>query len=476
MNNPHPPGTQIREVIALLLTLLTLGAIVARAWGYLPSDDTHSQLENTSQVKTSQVGNFNERLFDIQAKFMVGAVNYYKNNVSNSTQLNNLLKGFEEQFLNVNLEQSKKSDTRVLQKQLALAIYLDLNPLADKLSNFLEYDSTSSSYTLRKAREQLNANTLLLTEPELNQLTSDLGWYGELISLKLNGSDSKSSSSITDIQKSFEVLLRAIAIVSVLFTVSIFLFLVYCYLFSKGKQTFSFQQSTVPSYLLLEIFLLYLAAMHFLPDLADFLFAAEQRSNYILLNIVAISSLISLLFWPTIFKIKISAIADTLGLKITDIKQLILSVVYGLVGYLTAIAPLILVLFGYSAILSLLKVSPLQGTHPIIPIMLSDNSSNFQIQILILAVVVAPIIEELMFRGVLFSWFRLRFGATFTIITSGLIFAAIHPQGAIGLVPLGFIGIALGFLREWRNSIIASMVAHACFNFGTLMLVNALLT
>ena len=112
-----------------------------------------------------------------------------------------------------------------------------------------------------------------------------------------------------------------------------------------------------------------------------------------------------------------------------------------------------------------------QGAHPVVPILTETKESSKIIYIFILAVIVAPLVEEVMFRGALYSWLRARLGIAFSIIISSVVFAAIHPQGAIGLVPLSCIGASLALLREWRGNLVAPIIAHACFNMGTLILV-----
>jgi membrane protease YdiL (CAAX protease family) len=57
------------------------------------------------------------------------------------------------------------------------------------------------------------------------------------------------------------------------------------------------------------------------------------------------------------------------------------------------------------------------------------------------------------------------------VFFSSLVFALVHPQGAIGVVPLMTIGMVLAYVREWRESLIAPMLVHACFNGGTLIVV-----
>lgn len=85
-------------------------------------------------------------------------------------------------------------------------------------------------------------------------------------------------------------------------------------------------------------------------------------------------------------------------------------------------------------------------------------------------IILAPLTEEPLFRGfVLRAW--LRRGTALGLVLSALLFAAFHFQLA-ALLPLVFLGIALGLLAWRSNSIYSSMIAHACYNtLGTLFLV-----
>jgi membrane protease YdiL (CAAX protease family) len=81
-----------------------------------------------------------------------------------------------------------------------------------------------------------------------------------------------------------------------------------------------------------------------------------------------------------------------------------------------------------------------------------------------LAVIWAPVSEELMFRGLLFpglsAWLRWVIG----ILTSAFIFAVIHPQGWAGVPAIMALAAGFSLLRMWRQSLIAPMTAHALNN------------
>jgi membrane protease YdiL (CAAX protease family) len=104
------------------------------------------------------------------------------------------------------------------------------------------------------------------------------------------------------------------------------------------------------------------------------------------------------------------------------------------------------------------------------------SASAIEIMLLfMLASVVAPFVEEIAFRGLLYGHLRavvaprMRFiSLLVAAIGSSFIFAVIHPQGVLFVPALG--GLAVGFciFRELRGSLVAPMVAHAVNNAVTL--------
>lgn len=84
------------------------------------------------------------------------------------------------------------------------------------------------------------------------------------------------------------------------------------------------------------------------------------------------------------------------------------------------------------------------------------------------AVVVAPFMEELVFRGVLFSVFETRIGIVFAIVATAVLFAAMHVpeyRGAWDHVFLIFIvGLMLSLVRGLTHSLGPSVVLHVTYN------------
>ena len=102
---------------------------------------------------------------------------------------------------------------------------------------------------------------------------------------------------------------------------------------------------------------------------------------------------------------------------------------------------------------------------------------NPSIVIAVLAVVMivglAPIAEELFFRGFVFAGLRTRWSLWPAAITSGLIFGLVHaPTGITTVVPLAALGIALCWLYDRTGSLWPCVIAHMINNGLALALVS----
>lgn len=74
----------------------------------------------------------------------------------------------------------------------------------------------------------------------------------------------------------------------------------------------------------------------------------------------------------------------------------------------------------------------------------------------------APVVEELTYRGLGISLLE-PWGAALAIIVTGLLFGAAHGL-VVGLPILAFFGIVLGWLRMRTDSVFPGMMLHATFN------------
>ncbi len=80
--------------------------------------------------------------------------------------------------------------------------------------------------------------------------------------------------------------------------------------------------------------------------------------------------------------------------------------------------------------------------------------------IVVRAVILAGIGEELLFRGILYGWLRGHLPATPVILITAAAFALEHAYYPI-LIPVGLLlGLALGWIREKSGSILPGLLAH----------------
>jgi CAAX protease family protein len=84
-----------------------------------------------------------------------------------------------------------------------------------------------------------------------------------------------------------------------------------------------------------------------------------------------------------------------------------------------------------------------------------------------IVILAAPLGEELFFRGFFYKGLRRRFAVWPSAVISGLAFGALHIAGwsFLLIVPALFlVGVGLALVYEHRQSLLASMAAHATFN------------
>ncbi len=92
-----------------------------------------------------------------------------------------------------------------------------------------------------------------------------------------------------------------------------------------------------------------------------------------------------------------------------------------------------------------------------------ENNPTMLIILAFLAVIVAPICEEFVFRGYLYGTLKRFSCRSFAVIISALFFAVVHAN-IWALVPLFIVGIALAIIYEISGSLWASILTHMLFN------------
>lgn len=96
------------------------------------------------------------------------------------------------------------------------------------------------------------------------------------------------------------------------------------------------------------------------------------------------------------------------------------------------------------------------------------NDSGFLWLMRFSAVVVAPVCEEIIFRGYLYAVAKRYCGSFAAALASAMVFAAAHGS-LVALLPLALFGILLVWLYEKTGSIWAPIATHGCFNAATVV-------
>ncbi|HTJ79391.1 MAG TPA: CPBP family intramembrane glutamic endopeptidase [Rariglobus sp.] len=90
----------------------------------------------------------------------------------------------------------------------------------------------------------------------------------------------------------------------------------------------------------------------------------------------------------------------------------------------------------------------------------------------VLAAVIAPFTEELVFRAGLFRYLRTRIPRWIAVAAPAALFAALHTS-AVAFVPLFALGVLFSLAYERTGRISVTIIAHGLFNLHTIMLIIA---
>jgi membrane protease YdiL (CAAX protease family) len=161
------------------------------------------------------------------------------------------------------------------------------------------------------------------------------------------------------------------------------------------------------------------------------------------------------------------SLTEALGLDDPKIKRNSLLAI----GVLIIVLPLMLGL-KYLSELLLHKIGwPLESQRAV-EIFAASKSVWLRAYLVLFAVLVAPAAEEFVFRGLLFSAAKKMGWPKCAWIVTSLLFAAIHNSAPIFL-PLFVFALALTWLYEKTDGLLAPIVAHSLFNATNLVMLMA---
>ncbi len=113
---------------------------------------------------------------------------------------------------------------------------------------------------------------------------------------------------------------------------------------------------------------------------------------------------------------------------------------------------------------------PHSNAEPLLEMLLGPAGGMLGVvAVAVTVVVTAPVIEEVVYRGVIYRAFRDRAGVPLAVFASGFIFAVAHLD-MDHVLPLWWIGMTLALVVERTGSIIPAIALHALYNALSLIL------
>jgi membrane protease YdiL (CAAX protease family) len=319
-----------------------------------------------------------------------------------------------------------------------------------------------------------------LKEPERQRILSKLEWHGRLALTPPQAPDLVAREAV--VRGPFQLAIGLCGVIGGVFVLAVAGLLGYLGLgfgTLTGSIKFGIRPVSSSSGVYAETFALWLFG--FTGSQIAAKFWPWPQSQFALLLAIMFGSLL-VLIWPVLRGIPFYKVRQDLGL--TWGRGGILEPFLGVPGYCLML-PMLLV--GATITIAIMMVtvmnqvpnpqapdSPFHAInsvpHPaVIEFLRGDRW--VQLQLVLLACVAAPIVEEIMFRGVLYRHLRdatrgwgWLISGVFSALWMSFVFAVIHPQPAYAIPAL--MGIACGctLVREWRDSLWASMVVHALNN------------
>jgi membrane protease YdiL (CAAX protease family) len=142
---------------------------------------------------------------------------------------------------------------------------------------------------------------------------------------------------------------------------------------------------------------------------------------------------------------------------------------WGLGGY-AATVPFVLITLYLSSVI--LRQEPV-SSNPMIPMVIEASSAVERVLFFVTIAIMAPLFEEIFFRGFLFNCFRVRFGTAGAIALSAFLFAAVHFDFSV-FFGLFAIGVMLSFVYYRTQTLLVPVILHSLWNASTLITIQIL--
>ena len=111
----------------------------------------------------------------------------------------------------------------------------------------------------------------------------------------------------------------------------------------------------------------------------------------------------------------------------------------------------------------------------VLQLMIDRGAGPLRFYLIALGVCIAPIAEEILFRGLMLPVLARHIGVAGGLVASAAVFAALH-MNAAAAAPLFVLGLAFGLAYLYTGSLTVSIVLHAVFNAVSIAVSSALQT
>ena len=144
-----------------------------------------------------------------------------------------------------------------------------------------------------------------------------------------------------------------------------------------------------------------------------------------------------------------------------EFKHVPKKIMIGFVGYVTCMPFLLLTLLISFMAMTFFKAEP--PPHPLVPIVMKDESVLDLIYMMVFACILGPITEEIFFRGLLYPLFKKRVGIVLVAVLTAMLFAFLHMNWVM-VLSIFVLGILFAYLYEKTGSLLPSMFVHMLHN------------
>jgi membrane protease YdiL (CAAX protease family) len=328
-------------------------------------------------------------------------------------------------------------------------------------------------------RKDFNAASVTSAEREL--LVRELGWVGKLALHSAGDPDPAARAGVlADARRTFVCLIVPVLLFIFFGLVGLVGVIWLLSEIHAGREGSRLARASGTGALYVESFAVWLLLFTALSGAVSLLPASDLI--FVLLGLAALLAFAGGLAWPVLWGVRWRQVRQEIGLFAGQHPLRELGI--GIGCYIMAL-PFVAV-----GLLLTVMLMRLQGwatgqdaPTPYHPVTESLDKAGWAqlVQLLIFASVVAPIVEETMFRGMFYRHLREvtgkwggRWSILFSAVVVSFVFAVIHPQGVLAVPALMSLAIAFSLAREWRGSLLPAIVAHGLNNAIVLTLATLL--